>query len=127
MISLFSLFIPVAHAVKLETLGTSGLGVSGMWSTITSTLPYTSVGTSGPSFFALKVLSYVSNIISACAIVVIVYGGNKIVFQGEEGATEGKNIIMYAIIGLILGMVSSAIINYVSGTVANDLLNVFAP
>jgi|GEM_PF-1380643 hypothetical protein len=112
---ILSLFVPTAHAVTIDTAGTAlGPGVATMWAMICSTLPFCSVGTGAPALLALKVTSLLLRLIGGVAVGVIIYAGIRLIIArgGEEGRTEAKKIVMYAVLGLILALVADALITY---------------
>lgn len=54
------------------------------------------------------------------SVVMLIYGGLRYVISGGDSkkVTDAKNTIMYAIIGLIIAMLSYAIVNFVIGAFA---------
>lgn len=109
--SLLSLFVGTAHAAPSG----AGAGVSEMWSTICSTLPFCDLSTSAPAFFGQRVVSFLFPLIVAAAVCVIVYAGIKMITGGEEGYGEAKQIILYAVIGIVLATLTSSIFVFVGG------------
>lgn len=107
---LLSLFIEHAHA----QVG-SGPGVDQMWQTICSTLPYCNVGTSAPAFFSQRIVNFVFPLIVGVAVCVIIYAGIKMITGGEEGYGEAKTMIMYALAGIVLAILTSAIFVFIGG------------
>lgn len=100
--------IDVAHA----QVG-SGPGVDEMWSTICSTLPFCDLGTEAPAYFSQKLVIFIFPLIVAAAVCVIIYAGIKMITGGEEGFTEAKTIITYAVVGIILAMLTTAIFVFI--------------
>ncbi len=117
---LLSLLIGTAHAA--EPVG-SGPGVDEMWETICSALPYCSVGTSAPAFFSQRIVNFLFPLIVAAAVCVIIYAGIKMITASEEGYGEAKTIMTYAVIGLVLSILTGAIFVFVGGYLLPALFN----
>jgi len=64
----------------------------------------------------LNILGAILNLMALAAVVVIVVAGIRLIIGGQdEGQREkAKNTIVYAIIGLIVILLSSAIVNFVA-------------
>jgi len=109
--------VPAAHAVRIDTLGTSANGVALMWADIMSVLPFGGLATTATApveFFGAKVLRFISSLITVCAVLVIIYAGIRmIISRGEdEGYSAAKQLLLYAVMGLVFGMVAAVAINY---------------
>jgi cytochrome bd-type quinol oxidase subunit 2 len=54
-------------------------------------------------------------IVGALSVIMLIYGGLRYIISGGDSkkVTDAKNTIMYAIIGLIIAVLSYAIINFV--------------
>lgn len=107
---LFHAFIGTAHAQA-----GNGPGVSEMWSTICSTLPFCDLGTGAPAYFSQRVVDFLFPLIVAAAVCIFIYAGFKMVTGGEEGWTQAKTIILYGTIGLILAMLTGSIFVFLGG------------
>ena len=61
-------------------------------------------------------------IVGAVAVVMLIFGGFKYVTSGGDAnsVTAAKNTIMYAVIGIIVAMLSYAILNYVVTTLGGS-------
>jgi len=59
--------------------------------------------------------------IGLIAVVMLVFGGFRYIISGGDSSkvTAAKNTIIYAIIGLIIVILASAIVNFVIGSVSN--------
>lgn len=110
--------IGVAHA----QVG-SGPGVDEMWSTICSTLPFCDLGTGAPAYFSQKIVTFVFPLIVAAAVCVVIYAGIKMITGGEEGFTEAKTIITYAVIGIILAVLTGSIFVFIGSFLLPLLFN----
>jgi hypothetical protein len=103
--------ITTAAAKPLESWGSSNPGVQQMWQRIRGTLftrsdpVYSTVGI---------VINFVYPLIGAAAMLVIIYAGIRIITaQGKEDViSNAKSMIMYALIGVVLGVISSTVIAY---------------
>lgn len=105
----------IGSPVRADAAVGSGPGVSEMWQTICTTLPYCNLGTAAPAFFSQRIVSFVFPLIVAAAVCVVIYAGIKMITGGEDGYTEAKSIITYAGIGIILATLVSAIFVFVGG------------
>ena len=56
-------------------------------------------------------------IIGALSVIMLIYGGIRYTISGGDSAavTAAKNTILYAIVGLVVAILASAIVNYVLG------------
>lgn len=115
---LFLIGVDVAHA----QVG-SGPGVDEMWSTICSTLPFCELGTGAPAYFSQKIVTFVFPLIVAAAVCVIIYAGIKMITGGEEGFTEAKTIIRYALVGIVLSIVTGSIFVFIGNFLLPLLFN----
>ena len=85
------------NAMKIDGLPTTIFGVTGIFTVISNSL----------LFF-----------IGALSVFMLIVGGFRYVISGGKDAnvTNAKNTILYAIIGLIIALLSYAIINFVINT-----------
>ncbi len=105
---------PTAFAENIETLGSGAPGIDAMWQMITGVFPHTNIGSDGLAFVLLKITDFILKSIGGLAVVMLIYGGIKMITGGEEGLGEGKKILMYSVIGLICAMCADAVVVYVS-------------
>lgn len=122
-LSFFATLVPKAHAF-LEQIGTAGPGVGGMWSQICGSLFCTFGGSSGDqTVFALarKVTNFTSMVIGGAAVVVVVYGGIRMITaQGKDDQiAEARKMIIYALVGLALAIIAPAVIAFVGNFVVS--------
>lgn len=123
--SLIGILIPSsAHALTLETAGAGGPGVSTMWSAICSVV-YCSVPGGPVLFFTGKIVSFVFPLIGAFAVLLIIYAGLRLITgEGKEDSlSKAKEIIFYALLGVGLALISSAVILFVADTLLPTLLS----
>lgn len=68
----------------------------------------------------LKIVNFFLGFLGLIAVIMIIYGGITYVTSAgnEEKAGEAKKIIMYAIVGIIIVLISFALVNTVIGGVA---------
>ena len=68
----------------------------------------------------LNIVNFFLGFLGLIAVIMIIYGGITYVTSAgnEEKAGEAKKIIMYAIIGIIIVLISFALVNTVIGGVA---------
>ena len=79
-------------------------------------MPAELVGVNGVFTQIVNTILYAVGIIS---VIMLIYGGLRYVISGGNSSkvTEAKNTIMYAIIGLIISLLSFAIVNFVINAV----------
>lgn len=87
-----------ADAARANGMPTQLVGLDGVFGRITNTVLY-----------AVGIIS----------VIMLIWGGLKYVISGGDSkkVTDAKNTIIYAIIGLIIAILSFAIINFVISTV----------
>lgn len=66
----------------------------------------------------LTILNYFLGFLGVFTVIMVIYGGFLYVSSAgnEENATKGKTVIMYAAIGLLLIMISFALVNTILGS-----------
>jgi len=108
---LTGLFLDTAHAANLDNWGNGGAGVSQMWSAIRGTL-YTNADP--VSALSGATIGFVFPLIGGAAVLAILYAGIRMITgQGkEESFSKAKEIIYYALGGVILAMLATAIVGY---------------
>lgn len=118
---LIGFFLPVAHADTLNGAGAGAPGVDGMWSAICSAIPcYTDVGGAGSGgrylIVALSnsIILFISSIIGAVAVCMMIYAGIKIVTSdgAEDKVSEAKKIMLYAAAGVALSLMTTIVISF---------------
>ena len=109
VIHLLSLLSPSAHATTIEKLGSNQPSIALMWTILKDyTFPHTNVGTHGVAFIAVKIFDFILRTIGGLAVIIILWGAIRIITGGEEGVTEGKKIVLYAVLGLIAALCADA-------------------
>lgn len=116
---LLPLLIGRAEAVEVG----SGPGVGEMWASICTTLPFCNLGTAAPAFFSQRIVSFLFPLIVAAAVCVLIYAGIRMITKGEEGYTEAKTIFLYVALGIVLSLLTSAIVAFVGGFLLPLLLS----
>jgi len=76
-------------------------------------------GSGGAAEFAAHVITIISELIGGAAVVMLLWGALKIATSGgnDEGRTQGKNIIIAAIVGVVLALISYVAVQFVSSFV----------
>lgn len=69
------------------------------------------------------IMTYVIGILIIVAIGYIIYGGYKFISGGEAGAKEGKTILTYVIIGLIVIFLARALVKFIVNTFTGTTIN----
>jgi cytochrome bd-type quinol oxidase subunit 2 len=69
----------------------------------------------GNSGIFTQITNTILFIVGALSVIMLIYGGLRYIISGGDSkkVTDAKNTIMYAIIGLIIAVLSYAIINFV--------------
>ena len=90
-----------AEAARANGMPAELVGVNGVFTKITNTILY-----------AVGIIS----------VIMLIYGGLRYVISGGDSkkVTDAKNTIMYAIIGLIIAILSYAIVNFVINAIGGS-------
>lgn len=74
-------------------------------------------GTGSIRELVLKIVNYALGFLGLVAVIMVIYGGFLYVTAGgeQENVDKGKKILMYSMIGIILILLSFAIVNTVLG------------
>lgn len=104
---------PHAFATNLEKIGATGPGVSGMWQSICSVM-LCNGGKTTAVVFAGIIVKFLVDLIGGVAAAVVLYGAIRMIMsQGKDEAfAEGRKIIIYALLGVALAMISDLVIQY---------------
>ena len=83
-----------AEAARADGMPAELVGVDGVFTNITNTILY---------------------VVGVVSVIMLIYGGLRYVISGGDSkkVTDAKNTILYAIIGLIISILSFAIVNFV--------------
>lgn len=124
--SLIGLLVPTAFAQGATKQLSGGEGVAQMWSMICGVLPCSVNGTSGSgliAYFAGRITLFVAALIGIVSVILVIYAGIKMIMsQGnDEGMTQGKTILKTVAVGLLLFVLSAAIVNFVIFFLSNAL------
>ena len=119
LLSLLGLAVSRAHASTIEQLGAGMPGIDQMWRELKQFFPFTDLGSRGLAFIVLRMINIVLRFIGGIGVLMIVYGGIRMIMtvQSEENATQARNIVLYACIGLILTILADAVVLYVLSVV----------
>lgn len=63
--------------------------------------------------YALKVVNFVLSFLGLIAVIMIIYAGFMYITQGEEGKDKAKSIVLYSVVGILVVLVSFALVNTV--------------
>ena len=93
-----------AEAARGDGMPSELIGSDGVFTKITNTI-----------LFAVGIIS----------VIMLIYGGLRYIISGGDSkkVTDAKNTIMYAIIGLIVSILSFAIVNFVINAVGGDAVS----
>ena len=83
----------------------------------TDDMPDTLIGDSG---LISKITSIILYLVGALSVIMLIYGGFKYATSAGDSkkVTDAKNTILYAIIGLVICLLSYAIVKWVLGIVS---------
>jgi len=72
-------------------------------------------GSGGAAEFAAHVITIISEVIGGAAVIMLLWGALKIAASGgnDEGRTQGKNIIIAALVGVALALISYVAVLFV--------------
>lgn len=115
ILTLIGLLPTRAAAANIEQLGSGSPGIDSMWAQIKALFPHTNVGAGGVQYLALKFIDLFLRVIGGIAVAVLIYGGIRMILSrgNDEGLTEAKKVVTYTLFGLVLVIVTDALINYV--------------
>lgn len=90
-----------AEAARADGMPAELVGVDGVFTNITNTILY---------------------IVGVVSVIMLIYGGLRYVISGGDSkkVTDAKNTILYAIIGLIISILSFAIVNFVLNSIGTS-------
>lgn len=115
---IIGLLLDTASAQTLREAGAGGPGVNSMWNQICATLPCISSGGVGGSglidALATAVINFVFPLVSVIAVCLVMYAGILIVTSNgsEDKVSEAKKIILYAVLGVALSLMTSAVMAF---------------
>ena len=117
--SFIGFFIPAAHAYTptLPKWGQGAPGVNSMWNSISTTV-YTSLPANAGQDIVHALTSGIVNLIftfiAGAAVLLIMYAGIRMVISRgkEDEFTQGKTIIIWAVLGLVLALLGNAVITF---------------
>jgi len=109
LLSLIGSLIPTAFADGGFASG--GPGVSEMWGTICSTLPFCNVGERAPQLIADRGTAILLPLIVGIAVISGIYAGIQLMqAQGSsDGLDKAKTTIKYSVIGVVLMLITISI------------------
>ena len=75
----------------------------------------------GPEGIFNQITSVALGVIGAVSVIMLIWGGLRYIISGGDSKkiTDAKNTILYAIIGLIIAVLSYAIINFVLNSISS--------
>ncbi|MBR0403057.1 hypothetical protein IJI55_00690 [Candidatus Saccharibacteria bacterium] len=90
-----------AEAARADGMPAELVGVDGVFTNITNTILY---------------------VVGVVSVIMLIYGGLRYVISGGDSkkVTDAKNTILYAIIGLIISILSFAIVNFVLNSIGTN-------
>lgn len=108
--------IPVAHAntPTLTTWGATNAGVSAMWGIISGSI-YTNIPADDVvTAVTSGIVNFIFTFIAGAAVLLIMYAGIRMIASRgkEDEFSQGKTIITYALIGLVLSLLARAVVAF---------------
>ncbi|MDD5623128.1 MAG: hypothetical protein PHI23_00240 [Candidatus Peribacteraceae bacterium] len=64
-----------------------------------------------------RIATMIFGVIGGGSVAAVIYAGVKLTISGEQGKEEAKKIVTYALAGLVLAIMGSAIVRYVESLV----------
>jgi len=113
------LFTSTAYAAGLADVGAGT--AAPIWTAVCSYLPYCGQGANGVTIVTGILSNIILWTIGPAAVVVILYASIRLITSAGNDETVRKamkEIILYALLGLILAMLSDTIINYIFALIA---------
>ncbi|UPA22223.1 hypothetical protein K8942_04165 [Candidatus Peribacteria bacterium] len=108
--------IPSASARTLEEAGAGNAGVRAMWNQICAAIPCVASSSGDNLIEALvsAIIAFIFPLTSVIAVCMVIYAGIQIVISNgsEDKVGEAKKIMMYAAAGVILSLMTSAIMSF---------------
>ncbi len=114
LLALIGFLAPGVCAADLSDWGQNNQGVSQMWQIIDSSL-YTQVaGGDVVAALTFSAVNFIFPLISASGVILIMYAGIRMIAsQGkDDDFTQGKTIIFYAAVGIILSLIARSAIQF---------------
>lgn len=112
----FTGWIPVAHAntPTLNKWGDGAPGVTEMWTTVSETVHVTIGADDIVHALTRGIVSLIFTFIAGASALLIMYAGIRMIASRgkEDEFTQGKTIITWALVGLVLSLISSALITF---------------
>lgn len=73
----------------------------------------------GPDGVFTKISNTILYIVGIVSVIMLIWGGVRYILSGGDNkkVTDAKNTILYAIIGLVIAILSFAIVNFVLNTI----------
>lgn len=104
--------LTVAIISANNSMAVSGGVQGGMNAARGSNLPDTIFGDTGVFTTVVNTLLFV---VGGVAVIMIIFGGFRYIISGgkAESVTSAKNTILYAIVGIIIALLSYAILNFI--------------
>lgn len=117
-----SLFVFASTPVLVSADSVSD-GLSQLKDKAGDSLPTTSISDeSTPSEIFAKIINVALGIGFAIAVIMVIYGGYQYIMSAgsEEKATSGRQTILYALLGMVIIIMSFVIVNAVVNFVSNN-------
>ncbi len=114
-LSIFNGLVPVAHAAPPGPgWGMNAPGVAAMWSQISSVLYTNMRGNDLVQAVTGGVVNFIFSFIAGASVMLIIYAGIRMIASRgkEDEFTQGKTIITYALIGLVLSLLAGAVVTF---------------
>lgn len=117
---MMNFFFHSAHAAGLVDVGNGT--TAPIWADICSYLPYCGQGANGVVIITGIISNIVLWTIGPAAVLVILYASIRLITSAGNDETVRKamkEIILYALLGLVLAIMASTIINYIFAVIAS--------
>jgi uncharacterized membrane-anchored protein len=116
LLSALAGFVPSAHANQpaLTQWGAGNSGVQSMWTTISNTVYVNIPAQDIVHALTGGIVQLIFTFIGGAAAMLIMYAGIRMIASRgkDDEFTQGKTIITWAVIGLVLAMIANAVISF---------------
>jgi hypothetical protein len=115
---ILQIFLAIATVLTLgagKTIALSGAH-EGAEAAKTAEMPSELIGDDGTFTRITNIILYIVGII---AVIMIIWGGIRYITSGgdQKKVTDAKNTVLYSVLGLVIAILSYAIVNFVLNTV----------
>ena len=107
--------VPAARADELDQIGRDDPAIVEMWNIIKGIFPHTDGGAAFPVLILMKVIGFLLWMVGGTAVCIVIYAGIRLILTlgTEEEFQKTKSLILRALLGLFVILVSYVIVRFV--------------